>query len=208
MSQRIFSFKVCILISVCMHALTFLTVFYQKSQAVSQVPVSVVFREVKITARSVGRKSDTNLNRFLPNPFTSSGRAESSKLDSATEIAKALEEMAEGNPFKKKEHRFYSYYERIKQEVEPLWISGVRDLVVTARRQRTKWRASGGKVATVVTIIDKNGTIVQVLLVKSSGDPKLDSLALLLMRGRQYPNPPKDLIEGDGFGRLVWFYRT
>lgn len=195
--------RAALLLSVVVHVAAFFSIFKLTKQVVP-ITVDIAITEVTINKGNKGSKLP-HLSQLLPH--LGPGR-DSSQLDTSAEINKALEEMAEGNPFKKKEHKFYSYYERIKQEIEPLWISGVSDLAITARRQRTNWRISGGQVATIVILIDKNGAVVQVLLVKSSGDVKLDTLAISLMKGRCYPNPPKGLIEADGFGRLVWYYRT
>jgi hypothetical protein len=56
------------------------------------------------------------------------------------------------------------------------------------------------------TILDKDGKIVDVILVKSCGDEQIDSEAIKSMLGQTFPNPPKELIEGDGYGRLLWIY--
>lgn len=194
-----------LLLSVVLHLLAVCSIYYSKMSSFAAVEAPIVLSINPIMKQGNKVATIPYLRKLLPHFGPGRG---SNQLDTNAEVAKALEETRETNPFKKKEHRFYSYYERIKQEVEPLWISGVRDLVTTARRQRTNWRISGGKVATIVALIDKNGAVVQVLLVKSSGDAKLDALAMSLMRGRRYPNPPQGLVESDGFGRLVWYYRV
>lgn len=197
-----------LLISTLLHVAAFCSIYRSKMSSSAPVEaITIVIREVSIN-RGVKVTTLPQLRKLLPH-FNSPGVGGSqSATDMDEEISKALEEMEEGNPFRKKEHKFFSYYERIKQDVEPLWVAGVMDLAVTSRRQKSKWRISGGKVATIVTLIDKNGTVRESILVKTSGDPRLDALAVSLMRGRRYPNPPKDLIESDGYGRLVWYYRT
>lgn len=194
-----------LLISVVLHLLAVCSIYYSKMSSFTAVEAPIILSINPIMKQGNKVTTIPYLRKLLPHFGPGRG---SNQLDTNAEVAKALDEVAEGNPFKRKEHKFFSYYERIKGEVEPLWISGVRDLVTTARRQRTNWRISGGKVATIVALIDKNGAVVDVLLVKSSGDVKLDSLAVSLMRGRRYPNPPEGLVESDGFGRLVWFFKV
>jgi hypothetical protein len=198
-----------ILISLILHACVFLCIFNQKSELIQPIEISIVLPSEPIESGN-GLTKLPQLRDLMPQSRGGAGPGHNNQpaTDADIEIARALEEAMEGNPFKKKEHKFYSYYERIRQDVEPLWASGVQDLVVTNRRQRTKWRISGGRVTTIVVMVDKSGKVLRVLLVKPSGDSRLDALSILLMRSRRYPNPPKDLIENDGLGRLVWYFRT
>jgi hypothetical protein len=45
-----------------------------------------------------------------------------------------------------------------------------------------------------------------VILVESCGDSRLDGLAMQPIKGKIFPNPPKDLTKGDGYGRITWSF--
>lgn len=122
----------------------------------------------------------------------------SERFDEQSELDNARSEMSESNLFKKKEHKFYSYFERVKKQVEPSW---ARTIISHVGKQKlyTKYRTI------ILAIFDKDGNVVKVLLVESSGRDDFDQIAIRSMLGQVIPNPPKDLIDKDGYGRILWY---
>lgn len=116
-------------------------------------------------------------------------------------MSKAEDEISNTNLMQRKDFVFSSYLNQIKIAVEPGWIKTVREY-----NKRNK--IPGNIKATVVwMIIDSSGTVIEVIVVRMGGDSFLDNLAVSSIKGLVFPNPPKDLLDKDGFGRLLWTYR-
>lgn len=122
----------------------------------------------------------------------------SERFNEDVELDNARSEMQESNILNKKEHRFYSYFERVKRQVEPPW---AKTIIAHIGKQKlySKYRTI------ILAIFDKEGNVVKVLLVESSGRDGFDQIAMRSMLGQVIPNPPKDLIDKDGYGRILWY---
>lgn len=96
-----------------------------------------------------------------------------------------------------------SFLRRIKTSIDPEWRSKVRELL----KKNKITRLSNIKPTVVLMVINKNGEVVVVELLQSSGYKFLDDLAIEVIKNRTFPNPPKNLLDSDGFGRIRWTYR-
>ena len=104
----------------------------------------------------------------------------------------------------KDEDKFYSYFQRIKIKLDNVWQLKVRDVVV-GLLEENKLSFGENKVTYLLITLDKNGSLVKVQHISSSGLVDLDQTAVNAFRlAEPFPNPPKDLIESDGFVRVKW----
>ena len=104
----------------------------------------------------------------------------------------------------KDEDKFYSYLQRIKIKLDNVWQTRVRDVVVSLLEEN-KLSFGENKITYLLITLDKNGSLVNVQHISSSGLVDLDQTAVNAFRlAEPFPNPPKDLIESDGFVRVKW----
>lgn len=129
------------------------------------------------------------------------------KIQGALARIKALERIAEDEPKNKKlkgnflskgtsqsgdakESAMTNYYEEVVDQVRRYW-----ELPV--------WLARRGLSAQVRIALDQNGKVVQLVFVKSSGDPQFDDYAKgSIMSAQPFPMPPTEVrgvVMGSGF---------
>ncbi|MBI4042804.1 MAG: energy transducer TonB [Deltaproteobacteria bacterium] len=103
-----------------------------------------------------------------------------------------------------REFVFYSYYERIKSRLRMFWTPSLRNEV---NRLYAKGVAleSGDYMTAVHVTLDRNGEILDVDLLQSSGYRELDHVAIdAFKKAAPFPNPPRGMIDADGRVRLRW----
>jgi len=99
------------------------------------------------------------------------------------------------NPLTAKSFIYSGYFERISIAIRPGWVKQIRPLVRSEKRL----------LSVVQIIIDRTGLVLSTALVYESGRPEIDTAALAAIKiGNMYPNPPKGIIDQDGFGRIYW----
>ncbi len=104
-----------------------------------------------------------------------------------------------------KEFVFFSYFERVRKQLDQTWQPMVRGqiekLYKTGRRLATQ---TDFTTRTLVTI-NIRGEIVRVQLIQESGTTDLDSAAVdALNKAGPYPNPPKGLLDESGNAQIRW----
>lgn len=178
-------------ISFLIHLLFFIfvTIRILKKEA---IPIEI---EVKIT--SISKTSPLlSIENLKPGPSRGTG----DKFDDEAEKNNAITEASSSDILNKKENKFYTYFERVRQQVAPLWIRSIQ-LHVGRKKLNKKY-----EVIIILAIFDRSGKVVRVLLVRSSGREGFDKIALDSMRDQTVPNPPDDLIDKDGYGRILWYF--
>lgn len=103
-----------------------------------------------------------------------------------------------------REFRYFSYYHRIKELLRQYWKPTVE------RKLMSLW-AKGRQlgedemVTKVLVLLDEKGAIQKISRVASSGFAELDEAAMdAFQKAGPFPNPPKGIIEDDGFVRIRW----
>lgn len=103
-----------------------------------------------------------------------------------------------------REFRFFSYYHRIKELLRQYWKPGVE-------RKMAKLYAGGKKIeeSEVVTklmvLLSPSGNIERVSRLTSSGFTDIDNAAVeAFQQAAPFPNPPKGIVDPDGFVRIRW----
>lgn len=153
--------------------------------------------EIEVKTKTIPRTNRSiSIQDLKPGPSGGSG----GKFNDEVEKSNAIAEASSSDLLNKKENKFYTYFERVRQQVAPLWIRSIQ-LHVGREKLKKKY-----EVIIILAIFDRSGRVVHVLLVRSSGRDGFDKIALDSMRDQTVPNPPDDLIDKDGYGRILWYF--
>jgi TonB family protein len=104
-----------------------------------------------------------------------------------------------------KEFAFFSYYQRVRQQLESFWEPGLRDQI-KKMLDRGRHIASDKEHAThLLVILNGEGMITQIKIIETSGYVDLDQAAInAFNRAGPFPNPPKGMVEADGTVKVEW----
>ncbi len=118
-----------------------------------------------------------------------------------------LKPVAEGSQtlLNTKEFAFYSFYQRVRQQLEQFWEPSLRDrLDKMINRGRTI--ASDREHSTrLMVVLNKEGVITKIQVENTSGLIDLDEVAIeAFNKAGPFPNPPSGMVEIDGKVRVEW----
>ncbi len=103
-----------------------------------------------------------------------------------------------------REFRYFSYYHRIKELLRQYWKPSVEQKLYKMW-VRGNAVSKDELVTSLMVLLDKTGKIQKISRVLSSGFNELDNAAIeSFERAGPFPNPPKGIIEDDGFVRIRW----
>lgn len=103
-----------------------------------------------------------------------------------------------------REFKYFSYYHRIKEMLRQYWKPNVE------RKLAMLWgkgKNLGEEEITtkLLVLLDQNGTVQKISKLNSSGISDLDDAAIeAFQRAAPFPNPPKGIVDEDGFVRIRW----
>jgi protein TonB len=104
-----------------------------------------------------------------------------------------------------REFVYYSYYNRIKDKLRQYWEPMIKEKMERVLRQGRTLASSDNKITRIVILLDERGTLVRVQVLSASGVRDLDDAAIEAFRAAApFPNPPKGIVEPDGFIRIRW----
>jgi TonB family protein len=104
-----------------------------------------------------------------------------------------------------REFVYYSYYQRIKEQISQYWEPGVREKVKIIYRQGRNIASAHDRVTQLLIVLDKNGVLLRIEVVSQSGVHDLDDAAVEAFRSAApFPNPPKGMVESDGTIKIRW----
>lgn len=105
------------------------------------------------------------------------------------------------NMLNAEESVFYSFYSRMYEAIAPIWQSRIREV---AQSQRL---AAGDYTTVVDVVLDRNGNLLGVHRVRSSGVEAFDrAVDNALGRTGHFPNPPKELLNESGEVHTGWTF--
>lgn len=103
-----------------------------------------------------------------------------------------------------REYKFFGYYQRIKDLLRQFWKPNIE-------RQMAKLWGKGKQVneseltTKVLVLLDEHGNLSKISKLASSGYAELDEAAIeAFQSAAPFPNPPKAMLEEDGFVRINW----
>lgn len=104
-----------------------------------------------------------------------------------------------------REFVYYSYYNRIKEQLRQHWEPGVRDKVKMIYKQGRSIASAKDLITQILIVLDSKGELIRVELVSKSGIEALDDAAVdAFKKAAPFPNPPQGMIETDGTIKIRW----
>lgn len=135
-----------------------------------------------------------------PNETSGDGREISATDDHLKDIPSGLDTMLSTREF-----LYYSYYNRIKNQLRQHWEPKIKEKFTKIMRQGRTIASEGDKITRVIIILDDRGTLIRVQVVGRSGITDLDDAAVEAFRAAApFPNPPKGIVEADGTIKIRW----
>jgi len=103
-----------------------------------------------------------------------------------------------------REYRYFSYYHRIKELLRQYWKPTVERKLYKLW-EKGKSVSEEEMVTRVLVLLNPEGKIEKISRVTSSGFGELDEAAIeAFHRAGPFPNPPRGIIDDDGFVRIRW----
>lgn len=124
----------------------------------------------------------------------------SQTLDYIKELDPGLETM-----LSTKEFKFYTYFSRIRQQLNQHWTPLVRRKVQQIYKSGRSIASSDDMVTRCLVTLDKGGKLVRIQIIGDSGIRELDEAAVEAFRAAApFPNPPKGMVDDDGTIKIRW----
>lgn len=113
-------------------------------------------------------------------------------------------EQGEDTVLSTREYRYFSYYYRIKELLRQYWKPNVEQKLYKMWAKGTNLN-DDEIVTKVVVLLNGSGQIQKISRIGSCGFAELDQAAIeAFQKAAPFPNPPKGIIESDGFVRIRW----
>jgi TonB family protein len=104
-----------------------------------------------------------------------------------------------------REFVFYSYYQRIKDQLRQNWEPTVREKVRILYRKGRTIASSRDRITQVMITLTPAGVLQRIDVLGQSGVQDLDDAAVEAFRkSAPFPNPPKGIVDADGWIRIRW----
>lgn len=104
-----------------------------------------------------------------------------------------------------KEFVYYTYYARIRRQLNQYWGPKVREKLTNIYRQGRSIASNDDKVTKLLISLDKNGNLVRAQIIGNSGVHDLDEAAVESFRAAApFPNPPQGMVDPDGQIKIRW----
>lgn len=104
-----------------------------------------------------------------------------------------------------REFVYYSYYQRIREQLRQHWEPSVRERVQIIYKQGRALASANDLVTQVVLVLDHRGQFIRVDVIGASGVQALDEAAVEAFRAAApFPNPPKGIVDPDGTIKIRW----
>ncbi len=104
-----------------------------------------------------------------------------------------------------KEFVFFSYFERVRHQLDQAWQPIVRENIQKIFKSGRRLASNADYVTRALVTLDQKGQIVKVQVLEESGTHDLDQAAIdALNQAGPYPNPPKGLVDQNGNVQIRW----
>ncbi len=104
-----------------------------------------------------------------------------------------------------REFVYYSYYNRIRNQLREHWESRIKQKVEKIFRQGRGIASTQDHITKVVIILDNKGVLIKVQVIEESGIRDLDQAAIdAFKEAAPFPNPPKGIIDKNGTIKIHW----
>jgi TonB family protein len=104
-----------------------------------------------------------------------------------------------------REFVYYTYYSRIRRQLEQYWTPNVRRSFMKIYKSGRKIASKRDRITQVLITLNQEGTLVNVQVLGESGIQDLDQAAIDAFRAAApFPNPPKGIVDPDGTIKIRW----
>lgn len=133
-------------------------------------------------------------------PSLSPGGEASQTLDYIKELDPGLETL-----LSTKEFKYYTYFSRIRKQLNHHWTPRVRQKVAQIYKQGRSIASSTNVVTRCLVTLDRTGRLIRVQIIGLSGVVELDEAAVEAFRAAApFPNPPSGMVDPDGTIKIRW----
>jgi TonB family protein len=142
----------------------------------------------------------THADQYKEIPHAGSGGPASATNDHLKDVAVGIETMLNSREFV-----YYTYYQRIRSQIRQHWEPSIRAKVKNLFTQGRSIASTRDHITRVVIVLDKNGDLIKVNVVGTSGVGEIDDAATEAFRAAEpFPNPPKGIVDTDGTIKINW----
>ncbi len=128
------------------------------------------------------------------------GGEASQTLDYIKELDPGLETM-----LSTKEFKYYTYFSRIRQQLNQHWTPLVRRKVKQIYKSGRSIASSDDMITRCLVTLDKGGKLIRIQIIGDSGIRELDEAAVEAFRAAApFPNPPQGMVDDDGTIKIRW----
>ena len=152
---------------------------------------------------AIKRQKDQQRN---PAAFTSgrqpekTGASGSATLDYIKELDPSTETLLSTREFV-----YYTYYSRIRKQLNQYWGPNVREKVSQIYKQGRSIASDEDRITRCLVTLDRRGNLLKVQIIGHSGIYELDQAAVDAFRAAApFPNPPEGIVESDGKIKIRW----
>ncbi len=104
-----------------------------------------------------------------------------------------------------KEFVFYSYFDRVRHQLDQAWQPILREQIQRIYKTGRKLASNSDYTTRTLVTLNSKGEILRVKVLEESGTFDLDQAAVTaLNKAGPYPNPPKGLIDTQGEVEIRW----
>ena len=136
--------------------------------------------------------------------FKPMGNAGPGETASTSDYLKQVEQGAQ-TLLNTKEYAYYSFYQRVRQQLEQYWEPGLRQRLKNMFDRGRKLAADHEHATKLTVVMAIDGSITRILVDGTSGMLDLDQAAIdAFNKAGPFPNPPKGLVEHDGTVKIEW----
>ncbi len=129
------------------------------------------------------------------------------QLGEALKGGQYIQGMKEGefSALNTKEFVFYSYFERVRKQLDQAWQPILRENVHRLLKAGRRLASNSDFVTRALVTMNAKGEILRIQVLEESGTQDLDQAAVdALNKAGPYPNPPKGLIDSSGHVEIRW----
>lgn len=104
-----------------------------------------------------------------------------------------------------REFVYYSFYSRIRRQLNQHWGGKVREKMTKIFKQGRSIASAEDRITKLLITLNKQGTLTKVQVLSDSGVRDLDEAAIEAFKeAAPFPNPPEGIVDEDGTIKIRW----
>jgi protein TonB len=145
--------------------------------------------------------------KAIKQQYTQEKNQQASENSEASQTQDYLKDEKEGNEtlLSTREFVYFSYYQRIREQLNQHWESQIKQKVLNIFRSGRRIASKEDIITKVLITLNAQGTLIKVQVVNESGIRDLDDAAIEAFRAAApFPNPPRGIVDSDGNIKIRW----